>query len=105
MKEKISALHDVLRRIGGQIQELKNITRSFIPSHEQPRRDRVYGTLHTHDANVRIGFYASRISLQTLRLALMTVSGKVWLDETTSGLTAMIREYKLMEANNSQERA
>ncbi len=105
MEKKPSALRGALRRIGGQMQELEDITGSFIPSHEQPRRDRVYGTLHTHDANVRIGFDASRVLLPALQPALMTVSGKVWLDETTSGLTVMVREYTLMGTEGSQERA
>ena len=95
MQKKPSTLRGALRRIGGQMQDLEDITGSFAPSREQPRRDRVYGTLQTHDANVRIGFDSSRVPLPAAAPALMTVSGKIWLDENTSGLTLMVRDYRI----------
>lgn len=87
------------------MQDLEDITGSFIPSPEQPRRDRVYGTLHTHDANVRIGFDSSRVQLPAAAPAIMTVSGKIWLDETNSGLTLMVRDYRIASAEPVKEEA
>ncbi|MFD2274734.1 hypothetical protein ACFS07_36185 [Undibacterium arcticum] len=76
--------------------EIEDVVGSFRPSDEQPRSDRIYGTLHTHDANVRIGFDVARVALPPLAPSTMRVSGKLWLDENTSGLMVLVREYKLL---------
>ena len=105
MQKKPSALRGALRRIGGQMQDLEDITGTFVPSPDQQRRDRVYGTLHTHDANVRIGFDASRVQLPAAAPAVMTVSGKIWLDETTSRLTLLVRDYRIASVEPVKEEA
>lgn len=95
--KKPSTLAGALRRLGRQMQEIEDIDGSFSPFAEQPRRDRIYGTLQTHDATVRIGFDSARVTLPALTASRMKVSGKVWLDEKSSGLILMVREYKLID--------
>lgn len=76
--------------------EIDSVAGNFMPAEEQPRSDRVYGTLQTHDAKVRIGFESARVPLPALAPAEMLVSGKVWLEENTSGVILMVREYRVL---------
>lgn len=95
--EKPSALRGALRRIGGQIKHIEEVEGFFTPNAGASSGRRVYGTLQTHDAQVRVGFDAQKVPLPAIQPCRMIVSGKVWLNERSSALTVMVSGYRLLD--------
>lgn len=98
ISQKPSDLLGALRRIGGQIKQLEDVEGTFTPTSQIGGR-RVYGVLQSHDAQVRVGFDAAKVSLPPPRPCRMVLSGKLWLDERNSALTVMVRYYRVLDDN------
>lgn len=96
MTIKPSNLLGALRRIGGQIQHLEDVEGIFTTT-DRAGSKRIYGTLRTHDAQVRVGFDSGRVALPPEQPCRIVVSGKLWLHERSSVLTLMVRKYRVLE--------
>lgn len=56
----------------------------------------MFGVLETHDARVNVAFDAKRVVLPA-GPGLLRVSGKVWLAETSSVVTLMVTQCRVVE--------
>lgn len=97
MKKEFSALRSALRRIGGQLKPVEDVQGIFTPELPVQANSRLYGTLKTHDAVVRVGFDGMRLQLPPTRTCEMSVTGKAWLDERTSTVTVMVNHYRVCD--------
>jgi len=92
MKKSCSDLRGALMRAGGQLRRVEDVEGDFLPTAEVCHKQRVYGVLRTHDAEVKIGFDAEKVDLPS-GACRMVVSGKLWLNERGGYLTIMVSGF------------
>jgi hypothetical protein len=97
MENHQSNLRAALRRLGTQLKRVEDVRGLFTPELPIQSNSRLYGTLTTHDAVVRVGFDGTRMVLPPAKVSWMSVSGKAWLDERTSTVTLMVNQYTMQE--------
>jgi hypothetical protein len=97
MENNQSTLRAGLRRLDTQLKPVEDVHGLFTPELPVQNNSRLYGTLMTHDAVMRVGFDGTRLKLPPAKVLWMSVSGKAWLDERTSTVTLMVNRYTVQE--------